>query len=241
MCREKCHPPFSISMSSARSSNPETCCLSWGILLLITWYLYLHFSISHWRSFPAVWMWSCILLHRWSPRVNTTMVWRHTPSVRISMRFCRTAFSEWLKYSKGMTRSSMWGPGSHSDRALNNSSFSCLGTRFSFVPHPQASTSISCRPSDSPCATALSPPPHVLNASLPRIVLPTELFPVRFCPTISNRRAGATWPLPVGRRVLVGKLDLDFLKCWIANRAQIAFKKGNLQLFFLQWLTNISF
>ncbi|XP_042574650.1 SPRY domain-containing SOCS box protein 4-like isoform X1 [Cyprinus carpio] len=72
-------------------------------------------------------------------------------------------------------------------------------TRFSSVPHPQASTSISCRPSDSPCATALSAPPRVLNASLPRIVLPTELFPVRFCPTISNRRGGATWSLPVGR------------------------------------------
>ncbi len=178
---------FSATISSIFWSSSETWSRFFLSVLSKTWYLFLHFSISHWRASPSLSMCCSIEMSlNLSPHVNRTIVCLQMSSPRIDI-FCSVILfcSSWNDVSAGITSSMTWGNFLHSETLPKIADLmkSGLSSDVKYFHQPGVSKTLIFLPSTSPnpLIPSLVLPPTA-NSSRFKMMFPAKLFPAKTHP-----------------------------------------------------------
>ncbi len=180
---------FSATISSIFWSSSETWSRFFLSVLSKTWYLFLHFSISHWRASPSLSMCCSIETSgNLSPHVNKTMVCFQTSSPRLAMCSSMIRFWSFLNdVSIGITKIKAGGYCLRRDRPMLSriEVWAHFGMNLDekYFHQPGVSNTVIFLPFTSPEYCVPSFVPSVSNVLLWNIVFAVELFPDRFQPS----------------------------------------------------------
>ncbi len=191
---------FSATISSIFCSSSETWARFFLSVLSKTWYLFLHFSISHWRASPSLSMCCSIeMFLNLSPHVNRTMLCFQMFSPRVVMYSLTIRFCSFLnEVSAGITRIMAWGYCICFDWPMLSRIAVCanfgLNLDEKYFHQPGVSSTVTDLPFTLPEYFGHFFVPSVSNVLLWKIVSAAELFPDMIQPsrTILSFESGAT-------------------------------------------------